>query len=277
MPRKNLVWLASYPKSGNTWVRLFLANYLVNATQPLPINEAYRYALGDSLIVLYRKVAGKPVDPRNVAQILSLRPAVLKGIAGNDVDVSLVKTHYGNRRIRGVPLIPPELTRLAVYVLRNPLDLVLSYADHYGVSLEQAVDQISAADSWISANEINVMQYIGDWSQHVQSWTRTRDFPVATVRYEDMIADPGAAFGTVLRRMGVPVEAERLERAIRFSSFEELRRQEDATGFHETSRHAERFFRAGESGQWRTKLPAELVDRLCARHGQVMKRFGYLP
>lgn len=277
MTRKNLVWLASYPKSGNTWLRVFLANYLLNAKQPVPINDIHRIALGDSLLGAYRRAAKGALNPSDVARVLALRPAVLKAIAANDADVNLVKTHNANVTLRHVRLIPPELTRLAVYIVRSPLDMVLSYADHYGLQVAAAASAIGAPDNQIVADATNVPQFLGAWSDHVRSWAGCRDFPVLVLRYEDMQDDPRKAFGALLRRLGVPIEEERLARAIRFSSFDELRGQEERSGFRETSRHAERFFRAGRSGQWRDALPPELVERICERHGPVMKRYGYLP
>lgn len=276
-PRKSIVWLASYPKSGNTWLRAFLANYLLNPSEPVSINEMHRIMLGDSLLGAYRAVAGGPVNPSDERRVLSLRPKVLAAMASNGADVCLVKTHNANVTIGGVRMIPPELTRLALYVVRNPLDLVLSYADHYGLPLPTAVTAIGAPANQIVPDPNNVTQYLGPWSDHVRSWSRARNFPLLVLRYEDMLSEPEKVFGKVLRRLGVPREAERLDRAIRFSSFDELRDQEQKSGFRETSRHAERFFRAGRAGQWESELSPELVERIRARHGQMMKRFGYLP
>jgi hypothetical protein len=243
----------------------------------MPVNEVHRIALGDALLGAYRRVAKRPVNPADEARILALRPAVLRAIAANKVDITLVKTHNQNARVHGAPLIPANLTRLAVYLVRNPLDMVLSYANHYGMPVATAAEAISARSNQIVPDATNVAQYLGNWSEHVSGWTRTRDFPVLTLRYEDLEDDPTATFAKVLRRMRIPVEDARLERAIRFSSFDEMRKQEDRTGFVEKSRHAERFFRSGESGRWRAELPEEAVERICARHERVMKRFGYLP
>ena len=273
---KSIVWLASYPKSGNTWLRMFLANYLLRAEQPVPLAKVHQIALGDAVLGAYRAVARRPVDPRNEADVLALRPSVLKAIAGNGADINLVKTHNQNTRARGAELIPAALTRQALYVVRNPLDLLLSYAHHYGQAPEAAARAIGDPGNVIAPDATNVMQYLGSWSDHVTGWSRARSFPVCTLRYEDMIADPEAAFSTALKRMGVPVEPDRLARAIEFSSFDQLRSQEDAHGFIEKSRHAERFFRAGTAGQWRETLAPDIVAQIRETHGKVMRRFGYL-
>ena len=273
---KSIVWLASYPKSGNTWLRMFLSNYLLRAKEPVPLRKAYQIALGDAMQGPYRIIARRAIDPTDEAAILALRPGVLKAIVANKADVNLVKTHNPNIRVRGIELIPAALTRLAIYIVRNPLDVLISYADHYGQTHAAAVHSISSPSTKILADSDNVVQYLGSWSDHVNSWTRTRNFPVCTLRYEDLIDDPEAAFSAVLKRMGVPVEPERLARAIEFSSFDQLRGQEAAHGFAEKSRHAERFFRAGTAGQWRDTLAPDIVARICDKHGKVMQRFGYL-
>lgn len=274
---KSLVWLASYPKSGNTWLRVFMANYLLNRPDPVPINDVFQVAFGDSLLGFYAKVAGRPVDPRNEAAVLALRHRVLEAITRNGAPNNLVKTHNLNVRMAGTFLIPADLTRLGVYILRNPLDMALSYADHYGLTADQVAEAIASPSNRVVADANNVMQYLGSWSQHVKSWTEARDFPVLTMRYEDMHADPQGQFSRLIERLGFKVDPERLDRAIRFSSFRELRRQEDQAGFRERTRHAERFFRAGTTGQWRDKLPEAVAERICRDHGPVMKRHGYLP
>ena len=273
---KSIVWLASYPKSGNTWLRVFLANYLMHTTQPMPLAKVYQFSLGDAMPDTYSIVAKRPVDPKDQAAILALRPAVLRAIVANKADINLVKTHNQNIVLKRIDLIPARYTRLALYIVRNPLDLVISYANHYGVAIGAAAQAIGSPSNRVKPGPLNVAQYLGSWSDHVTGWTRTRKFPVCTLRYEDMISDPGKTFATVLKRMGVPVDDDRLDRAVEFSSFDQLRSQEDDHGFVEKSHHADRFFRSGQAGQWREQLAPDIVKLICERHGKVMRRFGYL-
>lgn len=273
---KNIVWLASYPKSGNTWARIFLANYLLGATRPVPINEVHRIGIGDAVAPAYRKIAGGRFDPADTMGHLRLREKVLRGIAANGADINFVKTHNARERAFGVELIMPRYTRAAVYILRNPLDLVVSYARHYGMTPAGAARAVSRPDNTVAADQTSVAQYLGDWSAHVRGWTGGRDFPVHVMRYEDMKADPHRAFAGLLGFLGVPVDPERLDRAIGFSSFAEMKRQEQATGFIERSRNSDRFFHTGEAGQWKQALAADDVAFLRERHGAVMAAYGYL-
>ncbi|HUF86077.1 MAG TPA: sulfotransferase domain-containing protein [Thermohalobaculum sp.] len=275
-PGKNIVWLASYPKSGNTWLRIFLANYLLNRTTPMPINQVHRIGMGDAIEKAYRLVARGPFNERDPHQVLALRPGVLARIVANGAQVNFVKTHNVRGKAFGIELIPPPLTRSAIYILRNPLDMVLSYARHYGQTPEFAAAAIGRPDNAVAGGFGAVTQFLGNWSEHVRGWTRCRDFPVLVLRYEDLQADPQAGFARTLAHIGVPLDAERLERAVRFSSFEEVSRQEAEGGFVERSAHGGRFFHAGRTGQWRESLPAQAAERIRREHARVMREFGYL-
>jgi hypothetical protein len=96
------------------------------------------------------------------------------------------------------------------------------------------------------------------------------------IRYEDMQADPLATFSQAARFLALPGDPARVDKAIRFSDFRELARQEAEKGFRERPQHTERFFREGRSGGWRDKLTVAQVSRIVAAHGPVMRRFGYL-
>src|SRR6056297_3663988 len=274
--KKSIVWMASYPKSGNTWMRIFLANYIANGTSPLPINAAQKFALGDSIAKTYRMVAGGPIDTNDIGLTLSLRSKVLQAIVANKADINLVKTHNLRAVARDVTLIPDNVTRSAVYILRNPLDMVLSYARHYGMTPEEAVNAVSHPDNANPPDEETVTQFMGSWSDHVRSWTGKSDYPVLVLRYEDMLADPRTCFARLVQHLGMPLDVERLDRAILFSSFKELSEQEKTQGFVEKSAESERFFAKGQKDQWKTDLPARLVKKMKHGHRKVMQKFGYL-
>ena len=275
MNPKNLIWLASYPKSGNTWTRAFLNNYVVNADKPVPINEMHRFTFGDSITALYEKVHGGSLNGLNEQAILRIRAKLLLRIAHNGADLNFLKTHNVNDKAFGQVLIPPPLTRLAIYIVRNPLDVVLSYARHFGMDHEKTVATIAHPHNTTIRDENTVKEFIGPWSVHVDSWTRTKAFPVHVMRFEDMKSDPQKTFGALVRKMGLPFDPERLDRAIEHASFKELKRQEETYGFVEQSRNSATFFHAGKTDQWKTQLTPELVEKVRQDQGKVMRRFGY--
>ncbi len=277
VPKASIVWLASYPKSGNTWARIFLANYLANAQKPVSINSVHQFAMGDSITKTYRMVAGdENVDLADVDITLRLRDAVLRGIIGNGADVNLVKTHNIRGAARGIELIPAKYTRSSIYIMRNPLDMVLSYARHYGIDVAQAVEAIGRSDNANATDGTAVSQFLGTWSEHVNSWTRNAPYPSLVLRYEDMLAKPEQSFGAMVQHLGLPLDDDRLDRAIRFASFDEVKGQEAKAGFVENPGKSATFFTSGKAGAWKEALTEDLVKKLKADHRDTMKRFGYL-
>ncbi len=272
---KSIVWLASYPKSGNTWLRVFLANYIYNAEKPVPINQIHKIGLGDSNSKAYRAVTREVFDPTNIKQSLRIRPDVLKSITNNKADINLVKTHCENGIAFGSVLIPPELTRSAVYIMRNPLDMIVSYASHYGNTMDGAIEGIGRKDNSLLGGGDTVYQFLGSWSNHVIGWTKARKFPVLALRYEDMLKDPHDAFERVVHHIGLPFDRDRLERSVRFSDFKLLQQQESKTSFVENSENQEKFFRSGKADQWKTELTDEQISQIIRDHGRVMNKFGY--
>ncbi len=272
-----IIWLASYPKSGNTWLRAFLANYMKNQTSALPINELVGYALGDGFLIHYERLTGKPAEELTAAEINRLRPKVHEWFATAKGQTVFVKTHNFVGRVEDSALITPSATAGAIYVLRNPLDVAVSYAHHFRTTMDEAVEALCRKDHIVAGGPRVLPQYLGSWWQHVRSWTEAPGLKPHVMRYEDMLNAPEAAFGALAAFLKWPPEPERLQRAVRFSSFRELSGQEKSGAFKELPAGAtSAFFRQGRAGIWRDALSDAQVERLVAANGEVMQRFGYL-
>jgi hypothetical protein len=178
---------------------------------------------------------------------------------------------------QGYPLIYPDLTAGAIYIVRNPLDVSISLAHHYGCGVDRAIEILSDETTGSNTVEKLVYEVHKSWSTHVDSWTGQQRPGLAVLRYEDMLKNPVKAFGGLVGFMGLQVPRPRLERAIERSSFKSLREQEDQKGFKEKSPHAQKFFREGRANQWRDVLTPAQVDKVVSKHKEQMQRFGYWP
>jgi hypothetical protein len=271
-----LLWLASYPKSGNTWLRAFLANYLADSPAPVDINTLPDFAYGDMRSNYYAQVSGKPANQLSWQEINQLRPRVHQFLAQSRTGLVFVKTHSVLTSISGVPTITPEATFGAIYVARNPLDTAVSFAHHYGLTAEEGVKALCFRELRIEPKEGHIPQLISDWTTHVRSWLGAPGLYLLVLRYEDMIASPQRSFGSVVEFLKLPKNRERLKRGIRHSSFRVLAEQERRASFVERPRGADRFFRRGGVGGYRDELTAEHIRIMVAHHREMMTELRYL-
>ncbi|MEE8506681.1 MAG: sulfotransferase domain-containing protein [Kiloniellales bacterium] len=271
-----IIWLASYPKSGNTWARAFLHNLLMNREQPSNINELYTFCLGEDKAEYYNQFDPRPLSTLTAKEVAELRPKVHDLLTKAHPDSVFVKTHNFLGEYEGVPLVTMECTAGAVYIIRNPLDVAISYARHYGISTDEGIEHLGNPVMGSATTDRVVRQVYGSWSTNVKSWAQ-HPFPsLHVMRYEDMYDRPFKTFGDLGRFLGLNPPRERLRRAIRNCSFKVLQRQERTHGFIERSTHA-RFFREGKPGQWRKVLSEEQIKRIISDHREQMERFDYVP
>jgi hypothetical protein len=279
-PRSGIVWLASYPKSGNTWTRAFLHN-LVHVTsgekRAQKINELDQFSVGSAGKPLFHEVVGFELTDEHRAEVAAARAKVQQNMANAVEGLIFVKTHQAIVIDREHPTINFAVTAGAIYMVRNPLDVAISYANHLGKPIDFAINFMNLKNAETSASTKQVYEVYGSWSQHVLSWTRKPHPAIYVMRYEDMLAQPQKTFGALARHLLFKPSDEQLADAIDRSSFQRLREQEEKAGFKERPDEAERFFRDGRAGQWKEVLTSAQIARIVDAHQEQMERFGYLP
>jgi len=274
----NIVWLASYPKSGNTWIRAFLVNLFQDRSRPLALDElASSMVKSESAIGWYSILDKRPPAEWSDDDVFRMRPRVHELIAQSEEGTVFCKTHSALLAVRGAPTINMQVSAGAIYIVRNPLDVAISFADFQGVPLDIAIAMMATENFEIRSGGNQVTVALGNWSQHVASWTGTDNKMVHAVRYEDLASAPIKTFAGIAAFLGLKPPRARLERAIKNSSFKVLRGQEDRSGFSERSQAQERFFRKGVSGGWREVLSDDQVGRIVDTHRKQMARFNYVP
>ena len=258
---QQIIWLASFQKSGNTWMRAFLANYLAPKDRRLSINQLNEFTTGDLRADFFDQAAGGQFRGETVEDSIRIRPAVQRLIARSKPGHHFVKTHSQIATIGDTPLINPEVTAAAIYIMRNPFDVVPSFARHSGVTIDQMIDAMVDPNGVFRSAD-GIYEVIGRWDEHIESWLEAPGLPKIQVRYEDMIADTMAEMTRVLEFLRIPVKPGELKRAIRASSFSELRKQERQQGFSERPANMEAFFVTGTKGGWREALTPAQVARI---------------
>ena len=287
------IWLASYPKSGNTWMRMLIAN-LSASDEPADINDLPERGGIASARGPFDRLTLIDSGLLTHEEIDCLRPrvyeALARGAADDEYDarpesqpVRFVKAHDAyTMTSKGEPLLAGARgAEGAVVIARDPRDVASSLANHSRIGIDAAIARMNSATEGFCARtdrqHNQLRQQLLGWSGHLASWLEQTDIPVLLVRYEDMQADAAETLSRVLAFAGRPVTAEEARRAAAFADFAQLRRQEREKGFREAPRpwSGGAFFRRGEAGAWRDELSAEQVARIEMAHAPMMRRLGY--
>ncbi|MCB8875944.1 sulfotransferase domain-containing protein [Acidisoma silvae] len=272
-----IAWIASYPKSGSTWLRAFLHNYIADSAVPYDINRLMDLSTGEAAASRYQVFDPRPASRYTIRDVQAMRPRVHQAIADAQPGLAFVKTHNAQLVVDGVQLITKAVTGGAIYILRDPRDVAISFSRHLGLSLDRTIAFMNDPQAATGGTDSTVYVRLATWSGHVHFWTRQPHPTLHVLRYEDLIADPAGAFASVIRFLGQEPLPERLTRAIAHSAFSELRRQEEAHGFVEQPAQSQDvFFRQGRSGAWREVLTTAQAARIERDHAAVMQRFGYV-
>lgn len=264
-------WLASYPKSGNTWLRCLLDAYRCNGF--LDINDV-RGASSDGGAILYDALSPAPLSDLGFRGQMLLRPAVIMHLMARLHSPRTIKTHFANVQPEGLPhMIPRELTDKAVYVVRDPRDVLISACRFFGMSPETGIRLMGSPDATIGGTGEHITQYLSSWSTHVASWVSEKSFPVHVVRYEDMVEDSEKELTEVLEFFGQKVDAKRVRKAAKACDLRNAKQQEAENGFTENaSAEGLEFFRGSN---WRRELGERWIEKIEEDHGQVMVTLGY--
>jgi len=250
-----ITWIASYPKSGNTWVRFLLHNALHEPSDDLALVE------------------------RRIPYVLRVREAYRPETGRDD----LLKTHLTMRDEHPFR----ALTARAIYIIRNPRDVLLSNLNYRRLrrgggesdARVAAMSDAAYARAFIEAGGDPVWagNEVGAWAGNAASWTRGPGFPVLLVRYEDIGADPRGELARMLEFLGRGAEAGAIARAVEASSFARLREGETrrrAPGAGD----APFFFNRGVSGDSLDERIGPGLDEAFDRaFCGAMAEFGYTP
>jgi hypothetical protein len=175
-------------------------------------------------------------------------------------------------------LFPADISKGVIYVIRNPLDIVVSNAFHNSIDYQESVHRINSNQVLCNKSDRlynQLRQELFNWSNHVVSWIDQSGLRLIVVRYEDLIHDPMDQFTRILSFLEWSYNEKEVLRAIKNSEISILQKQESEYGFREKPLNAQAFFRSGKPGSWKKELDKDLVLEVYSSNKQIMERFGY--
>lgn len=278
---KNIIWLASYPKSGNTWFRIFLDNILNSSSSSRNINQLSNSGAASSrtLIDNYSGVSSANLTQQEIEE---LRPEVYKSLAEHSKNPIFLKVHDAWKKTSsGKTMFPIDVTKGVIYIIRNPLDIAVSFSYHSAKDIDTTIQNINSKGFEFCSNPTRISQQVtqllSDWSSHIVSWLDESGLPIIVIRYEDMLKDPISTFHEALNFLAINVEEKVFQRAVNASNFNVLRETEAKVGFIEKPIKMNKFFREGKSGNWKKHLNVSQQNEIVNSHYIQMQRFGYFP
>lgn len=278
MSLSKIIWLATYPKSGTTWVRSMLtAVRRLDSSSSLNINALKIPSAANRSLV--DECLGIKTTDLTRSEMRAMLPLAYRFWLGKQNESCILKTHdaYCGAPSETESIFPQDVSDGVIHIVRDPRDVAISARHYFGVSQDEAIQQLNDPERWIlnTRQYLQLPTFLSDWSTHTASWL---DSPLRrlTLRYEDLLQAPSVCLEQMVEFCGWEISPEQLAAAVQACEFSQLKKQEQTQGYnaHFMERQSP-FFRAGRAGQWQDQLDVAQIERIVDTHGKVMQRMGY--
>ncbi len=269
MKNKNkIVWISSYPKSGNTWIRVALNLAL---TGHLNLNKIQINSFS-GLMLYHVKDLKKLVMPGDVRHFWEKAQNSIVSKLDENALICL-KTHNVSGDIGGVKFPSTRFTAGFIYIVRDPRDVAVSYSNHFNISIDDAIKVIMKEDNFIfKSSSLYRSEYISSWNNHVLSWSKSK-FPRLILKYEDLLDDAYHCFEKLFKFCNITPKID-IDLIVKLSSFRNLVQLETKFGFKESNSYGTPFFNKGESKSW-MNYPKNSFNKIEDLYGDLMSKFKY--
>ena len=276
-----ILWIASYPKSGNTYLRSFIAAYYFSKKGKFEF---------DLLLNILQFPSVKFVKKNINSELEAAESWIFNQqqfFSGNEIH--FVKTHSTLNKFKGNNFTTNNQTLGAIYIVRDPRNLITSLTHHYSLGYDEAFSKLTDENATLleksSDNDHSNFTYLGSWSSHYKSWKNTKDFKTLFIRYEDLENDKFNTFLRIvnfinkLKKSNFVVNQKKLVNAINSTNFSNLRNKEASQGFSESVYSnfgkKKRFFNLGFNNRWQKILPKNILNKLNSTLQNELNDLGY--
>ena len=277
---KNLLWVASYPKSGNTWMRailtsLFYSNDGIFDFKLLPKIDQFEKLqyfdfVKDINIDDYKRLNELPVISKYWTE-------AQKRITSKEL--IFFKTHSCNYSHNNLNYTNQIKTRGGIYIVRDPRDVAVSYSKFIGESIDMTIDYMLGQSRQIWNQNKSLGIILSRWDYHVASWLSLKS-PIIFIRYEDLLDKTEKILNELINflteelKIKIDVNQKKIDNIIQSTSFNLLKQKEEKEGFREASKSSA-FFREGKSMQWKNDLNEKQISKIETNFSEAMKKFNY--
>ena len=282
-----IIWLASYPKSGNTYVRAFLSAYYFSENGQFDFSQISNIEQFPHEKYFKQKVNG-------ISEASKQWIPIQKEINKNK-KIKIFKTHSCLGNYQGNHFTSPETTLGAVYIVRDPRNVLTSLKNHYSFDDDKALKMITDKTRSLMSNNGShaSLTHISSWAENYLSWLRNNQFRRFFVKYEDLITNKYETFrdiivfiNTLMNRVE-GVDKSKLQKAIETTNFNVLKKKEMSETFDGSDNgfkswrkfHSENknlFFNLGPENNWEKILKTKISNEIEISFEKEMKELEYL-
>jgi hypothetical protein len=285
-----IIWLASYPKSGNTFLRSLLTAYLLTNDGKFNLHSLGKiYQFPD--IKFFKELN---IDTSKELEVVKNYIKVQEKINSEDNNsIRFVKTHSSLNDINGYKFTDLKNTLGAIYIVRDPRTIIKSYANHNQMSLEASCNRLlefgatigGLKNSKVEANHITT--HMGSWSSNYNTWKEFKKVnKYLLVKYEDLVLETEKTFLTILdfiftlAKSKLIIDKIKLKNTLQTTTFESLQSLEKKVGFPEAVINKDGkkipFFKYGPKNNKIKDLPEDLKNKIEFELENEMKELGYI-
>jgi len=263
-----IIWIASYPKSGNTYIRSFLSAYYFSQKGKFEF---------DQLLNVFQF----PGTKFSKKDCFSFEDAAKNWIYNqnqffNKEKFVFLKTHNTLKRYKNIEFTTNEETAGAIYIVRDPRNVISSMCHHYSLNLNQAYETLINTDASLSEKSVNGdcsnFTFLSSWADHYKSWKKTKKFKVLFIKYEELKYNKEKIFREIIQFVNNLklekniINEEKFLNAIKSTNFVNLKNKEFNEKFDESvySNDGKKinFFNLGFKNKWQNLLPRDMIDKI---------------
>ena len=271
-----IIWLASYPKSGNTWLRAMLSTYFFlrenefhfDILKEIPNFVQSRYF---SHLLDLNKLKNNPLEICNYWNSAQSRINLSNG-------TKFFKTHNACISYKEKWFTTKENSSGYIYIVRDPRSVVCSLAAHSNIKIENSVDDLLNKNFIGYNGKFSLAELTCSWKINYLSWKKKKDFPGIIIKYEDLKDNSYRELEKILLflqdKIKFDLDKKRIKKTVEICNFSNLRNLENDKGFVEAQNG--KFFRKGKKDSWKNELTPELQKKIENNLKEEMVELGYI-